>query len=72
MTVTVNDDGTLSANFAAASGQSYSVNETFKKVTSVDYSGQPFVGKYSLASVLASYGFPSMSNYVITFGEKGD
>ncbi len=72
MTVTVNDDGTLSANFTAASGQSYSVNETFRKVTSVDYSGQPFVGKYSLASVLASYGFPSMSNYVITFGEKGD
>lgn len=72
MTATINDDGTLTVNFTAAAGKDYSVNDTFEKIVSVDYSDQPFVDQYSMASVLASYGFPSMSRYVFTFGPKGE
>ena len=53
--ITANQNGTLTANFTPASGQTYALeNVVFTKAGKVDYSNKGFVGEYNVAYASSS------------------
>lgn len=76
--ITINQNGTLTANFTPASGQTYALeNVVFTKAGKVDYSNKAFIGEYNVAyasSSASSYlgeEIFRVDYYTLTFNENG-
>lgn len=77
-TATVNEDGSLTANFRPATGSEYALDQVlFTKPGKIDYSNQPFVGEYNVAYVSSSRSYVGgeeifrVDYYTLTFNANG-